>query len=552
MPTMTGGQAVVECIRRAGVTHAFCVPGESFLAVLDAFYDTPEVTMIATRHEEGAGMMAEAYARMTGRPGIAMATRGPGLTHLAMALHIAQQDSTPLVAFLGQVNTDFRHREAFQEVEMTEFCRTLAKWSVEIREVERTPELVQRALRTAVSGRPGPVLVSLPEDVIRRTAEMTFTGPPEAPRPRPGSAEVARAAALLAQAGSVAILAGLGVLRAGATPELVALAEALGAPVFTAFRRYDAFPNQHPLYLGGAAFGMRREVFDPLRAADVVLAVGTRLSEITTLGYSAITPRQQLIHIDLAAEVIGSVFPPAVGMVADAKAALTDLLAALGAHPPAAGLLAQRRDLAARARARFEQLTTPRSIRTSPVDPEGVVHDLNRLLPPETIIVTDSGNFSGWFNRFYRFPAPGTLVANTAGAMGYGVPAAIGAKLARPDRPVLCAAGDGGFAMTMSEVQTAVRLGLQDVVVLVFNNGMYGTIRGHQEKHYPGRPVATDLGELHFARVAEGLGAYGERLTANDQLPAALARARGCGRPAVLELMVRPERLSAWAESAKE
>lgn len=548
MAMMTGGQAVVECIRRAGVTHAFCVPGESFLAVLDAFYDQPDLQMIATRHEEGAGIMADAYAKATGRPGIVMATRGPGLTHLAMAIHIAQQDSTPLVAFIGQVNTDFRHREAFQEVEITEFFRTMAKWTVEIRDAERTPELVQRALRTAVSGRPGPVVVSLPEDVIRRQAEMHFAGPPVAPRPRPAPEEVDRAAQLLANAERPAILAGLGVLRAGATRELIELAEALGAPVFTAFRRYDAFPNHHSLYLGGAAFGMRQNLFDPLRNADVVLAVGTRLSEITTQGYSVITPQQQLIHIDLSAEVIGSVYPPAVGMQADARQALADLQAVVSEVGVTPAALEERRLAVQQARRKFEQFTTPRPVYTTPVDPEGVLHDLVRMLPPEAALACDAGNFSGWMNRFYRFRQPGTLFSTTAGAMGYGLPGAIGAKVARPGHPMVCLAGDGGFAMTMSELQTAVRLGLEGLVVIVFNNHMYGTIRGHQERHYPGRPVATDLGELNFAQVAQGLGAHGERLTHNEQFPAALERALTCGRPAVIELMTRPERLSAWAE----
>lgn len=546
MPVMTGGQAVVECIRRAGVTHAFCVPGESFLAVLDAFYDVPDVQMIATRHEEGAGFMAEAYAKATGKPGIAMATRGPGLTHLSIALHTAQQDSTPMVAFIGQVNTDFRHREAFQEVEIPEFFRSMTKWQVEIRDAERTPELVQRAIRTALSGRPGPVVVSLPEDVITHTADMAFADLSPVPRPRPAPDEVQRAAALLSGKGSVAIMAGLGVLRAGATEQLVRLAEALQAPVFTTWRRFDAFPNQHPLYLGGTSFGMRRDLLDPLRQADVVLAVGTRLSEITTQGYSLFSPAQRLIHIDLSAEVIGSVYPTAVGMVADAGLALEDLLSAL--PPPSAATLEQRREQTALNRALFERVTTPKPVYTSPVDPEGVMLDLLRLLPEEAALTSDAGNFSGWLNRYYRFRRPGTYFGSTSGAMGYGVPSAIGVKLARQDRPVVCMAGDGGFAMTMSEVQTAVRLGLSELIFLVFNNGMYGTIRGHQQRHYPGRPVATELGSLNFARVAEGLGAHAEQVTANESFPAAFDRAMSCGRPAVIELVTRPERLSAWAE----
>lgn len=546
MPLLTGGRAIVESIRRAGVTHAFCVPGESYLGVLDAFYDAKDVQLIATRHEEGAGFMAEAYAKATGRPGVCLATRGPGATHLSIALHAARHDSTPLVAFIGQVSSDEFHKDVFQEVDLVDFFTPLVKWAVEVREVDRIADLAEEAFRVATAGRPGPVVVSLPEDLLRQQAEFRFRDMPALPAPRPGAAELARAAELLTTARSVAIIAGWGVLRTRSTPLLVELAEALGAGVCAAWRRYDVFPNNHPQFLGSAHFGMPADYFPIMHEADVVLAIGTRLSDTTTQGFTIPGPHQKLIHIDIATEVIGKVAPTALGIVADAGAALADLVAAVKGKV-APGLLAERQAYVAAQREKFIARCTSKAYASSPVDPEGVVHDLGRLLPPGTAIVQDSGNHTGWFTRYYRFSGPGTFYGPTAGTMGYGVPAAVGVKIARPETPVLCEVGDGGFAMTMSEIQTACRLGLKQLVFLVFNNSLYGTIRAHQEKHYPGRPIATDLGEANFAKVAEGLGAHAERVTANADLPAALERAMNAGRPALIELITRPERLSVWA-----
>lgn len=542
---MSVGKAIVECIRQEGIEHAFCVPGESYLAILDAFYRHPSLQMIATRHEEGAGFMAEAYAKVTGKVGVAMATRGPGATHLSIALHQAQQDSTPLVAFCGQVNTPYLGRDAFQEIDLAAYFGHICKWTVELRDAERTPELVQKAFRIAQSGRPGPVFVSVPEDVDHLEADMRFRPGPQAiavGRPAPGA--IAEAARLLTGARSVAIIAGLGVLRAQATDALVALAEELGASVYAAHRRFDAFPNTHPQYLGGAAFGIRKDFFDAMREAEVVLAVGTRLSDITTLSYSVPTPEQKLIHIDTNPDSVGD-YLPALGLVGDAGLALADLLAATQGFAGSPEHKA-RLGRVAEFRSRFVSLTTPQAYSGDLVDPEGALHDLARILPPTAIIATDAGNFNGWVNRYWRFRQPRTFVSPISGCMGYGVPAAIGAKLGAPAQPVVALCGDGGFAMTMSEVQTAVRLGLKGIVFLVFNNATYGTIKSHQDKKFPGRHVAVDIGEYDFSLVAQGAGAIGRRVRSNAELAAALAEGLQADRPVVLDLQVRRERTGAW------
>ena len=546
LPLMTGGQAVVECIRRAGVSHAFCVPGESYLGVLDAFYDAAGITLVTNRHEEGAGFMADAYAKVTGKPGVCLATRGPGATHLSIALHVAMHDSTPMVAFIGQVNSDFLDRDAFQEVNMVDFFTPIVKWAVEIREVDRMAEQVQKAFHVATSGRPGPVVVSLPEDLLRVPVEMRFPEAAPTVLSRPPAAAVATAADLLLGARSAVILAGYGVQRSGANALLQELAETLGAGVFAAWRRYDVFPNQHPNYVGASHFSMPREYSAPLHDAEVILAVGTRLGDVTTDMFRVPGADQKLIHIDISPSVIGTNLPTTVGIAADAGLALADLLAAVRGQGDA-GWLAERRAKTAAWRANLERLTQARPVQHAPVDPEGVVYDLRRLLPDNAAIVQDAGNHTGFFTRYFRFPQPGTYYGTTSGAMGYGVPGAIGVKIAKPEVPVICDVGDGGFAMTMSEIQTACRLGLKGLVFLVFNNSMYGTIGSHQAKHYPGRRVAIELGEADFATVGQGLGAYAERVTSNADFPAALERALNAGRPAVLELVTRRDRHGVWA-----
>lgn len=538
MVRLTGARAAVEQLKREGVRHAFTVPGESFLALLDALYDAESIDLVATRHEGGAAFMAEGIGKLTGHPALCMATRGVGSTNLAIALHTAHQDSTPLLAIVGQVETPFRQREAFQEIELAAFYSHITKWTAEINRPERAPELIHEAVRRAIGGRPGPVLLAAPTDVLDAEFDFQphhFPSAAVVPRPVPAASDVARALDILAGAARPVILAGGGVLAARATADLVALAEATATPVITAFRRYDAFPNDHLLYLGGVGVGAPAVVTERLRAADAMLAIGTRFSAITSREYTIPAPGTRVVHIDIDPDVVGVNADIALGIVADAGAALRALRDAATAHPPRLGL--DRHAANERDRAAFARVTTPEPVAArEPVDPTGVVVDAARLLPPETIVTGDAGNFWHWFARYYRWRRPGTYLGPTSGAMGYAVPAAVGAALTRPGTPVVAVVGDGGYLMTGQELETAVRCRLP-IVVLVFNNSSYGTIRMHQEREFPGRVSATDLGPVDCALFARALGAHGERVCDNRDFAPALERALALGTPAVIDIV---------------
>lgn len=552
MARMTGAVATVRQLAREGVRHAFTVPGESFLSVLDALYDEEGIALVATRHEGGAAFMAEAIGKLTGRPALCLATRGVGSTNMAIALHTAYQDSTPLIALIGQVETAYRGREAFQEIELAPFFNHIVKWAVEIGRPERLPELVHEAARRAIGGRPGPVLLAVPTDVLNAERDFgpaSFYEGATPPRPAPSPEDAARAAELLLGAERPLILAGGGVQRAGAVDDLVALAEGTAIPVIAGFRRYDAFPNEHPLYLGSIGLGAPPTVVARTRAADVILALGTRLSEFTTAGYTLPVPGTRVIHVDIDPAVVGVNTPVALPIVADAREALRALGAAIAARPDPGR--ERRAALARDDRDAFEAVTTPRAVAArEPVDPTSVVADLGRLLPPETIITGDAGNFWSWFGRFGRFRAGGRFLGPTSGAMGYALPAAIGAALARPGVPVLAVAGDGGFLMTGQELETAVRCRLP-IVALVFNNSSYGTIRMHQERAFPGRVSATALGPVDFALFARALGAAGERVANGRDFAPALERALALGRPALIEVAADPALIAVGATLAE-
>jgi acetolactate synthase I/II/III large subunit len=551
MTRMTGAQAVVEQLKREGVRHAFTVPGESFLSVLDALYDEPAISLVATRHEGGAAFMAEAVGKLTGTPALCMGTRGVGSANMAIALHTAYQDSTPLIALIGQVKTPHRHKEAFQEVELAPFFAQIVKWAVEVERTDRLPALIHEAIRRAIGGRPGPVLLAVPTDVLNAERDFTadhFRTPAIAPRPAPTASDAAQAVDLLLNAERPIILAGGGVLRAGATDALVQFAEATGIPVVVGARRYHAFPNNHPLFLGAMGLGAPPCIRERLRDADVVLALGTRLSEFTTGTYTIPAPHTQVIHCDIDASVVGVNNAIALGIVADAKEALTTMQSALADHPDPKR--ESRRTASAQDRAVFEEATAiPASSQPSVlspqsfVDPTAIMADLARLLPPETIITGDAGNFWGWFGRYHRFALPGAFLGPTSGAMGYAMPAAVGAALARPGVPVLAVAGDGGFLMTGNELETAVRCNLP-VIALVLNNHTYGTIRMHQEREFPGRVSATALGPVDFAKFAESLGAHGTRVTDCGSFAPALEYALACKRPALIEVVTDPDQIA--------
>lgn len=540
---MTGAQAIVKCIRNEKVKHVFCVPGESYLSVMDAMYELPDLELISTRHEGGAAFAAEAYAKATNNVSVAMATRGVGATNLSIGIHTAYQDSTPMVVFLGQVNSKFRDREGFQEVDLDRFFQHICKWTVEIRDVERIPELVQRAFRVAKSGRPGPVVVSLPEDILEKTAEMRFGCEMVRSRQEPIQKELNNCLDIIKDAKKPLIIAGGGIKLSDAEEELLKFTENLSIPVVTSFRRHDVFPNNHELYLGHLGLGTIHEIVEHVHQADLIIALGTKLSEVTTQGYTIIKPNHKLIHCDNETDTIGKVYSPNLALIGDAKATLEGL-----------NLLIQEKKLQVgnwiswveQRRIAFEKATLleHHSKVEDGVEMKEIIRVLQENLPDNAIITNDAGNFSSWLHSYFQFKEPKTYIGPTSGAMGYGFPAAIGAKFASPQQVVVSLSGDGGFMMTMSELETAVRFQLP-IIVLVFNNNMYGTIRMHQEKHFPNRVIATDLGNPDFVKLAESMGAHGQRVTNNDEFKNCLLTALNNNEgPSVIEIVCDPEKIS--------
>ena len=530
----------MRALASAGVTRVFGVPGESFLGLLDALHDGP-VRFVSARHEGGAAFMASGYARTAAEVAVCVGTRAVGAANMAIGIHNAFQDSLPMVALAGQVLRPFREREAMQELRLADAFAPWCKWTVELDSASRVTELMRRALDVARSGRPGPVLVGLPQDVLLERAGPAPGGGLWAPaRPHPDLAALERVLDTLASAERPLIVAGGGLpATEEATGALVRLAETLEVPVISGWRRHAVFPNDHRLYLGSASIGAPPTVWKRMEAADVILAIGTRFQEKATQGYTLPSARSRLLQIDIEPESMTGHLSPEVAIQADAEASVAALLELAGGLATGA---AARRDGNDRDRAAFvgasELPPTPEL--DGAVAYEEVIRAASSLLPPETVVATDAGNFYLWFSRHYRFRRPGTYLGPTSGAMGYALPAAIGAKLARPSVPVVAVAGDGGFAMSVSELETAVRYGVP-VVALVLDNCRHGTIRAHQEATFPGREVGTELGAIDFATVAEGFGCLGLRVTANADLAPALEHALEAGRPAVVHVLMDRE-----------
>ncbi|WP_031405806.1 thiamine pyrophosphate-binding protein [Geobacillus vulcani] len=529
-------QAIVECLKQEQIRHVFGVPGESYLPLLDAIYDEPSIEFISTRHEGGASFMAEGYAKASRKCGVVLATRAVGGANLAIGVHTARQDSTPMVVFLGQVNSRFLGREGFQEVDMEAFFRPIAKWAVEIHEAERVPELVQRAFRMAKTGRPGPVVVSLPEDLFSKTITEAVLAETHAPKPAPRQEDIRNIQERLERAQRPLVIAGGGVKWSGAEPLLRLWAEKYSLPVMAAFRRHDVFPHNHPCYVGHLGLGAPKEVMETAEQADVVIALGTRLSEVTTQDYRLLSPTQTLIHIDIDSDGFGKVYAPDIAVWADCREALSRLLD-LAVRPSWQEWVAERRK-------RYEQTAAlPLEKRNLH---EAVMASLGRHLPKNAVITNDAGNFAGWLHAFFPFGDGHTYIGPTSGAMGYGMPAAIGAKLAFPDRTVVSLSGDGGFMMTVQELETAARYDIP-IISIVFNNHMYGTIRMHQELQFPGRVIGTDLGRVSFARLAECLNSRGFQVQTEQQFTEALLLAFEAKKPTVIEVLTDPDHISVAA-----
>jgi acetolactate synthase-1/2/3 large subunit len=541
-PTISAGRFVADALRSAGVKFAFTVPGESFLGLLDALGDAG-IKVVATRHEAAAAFMAEAYGQLTGRPAACLGTRAVGAANMSIGIHTARQDSSPVFAIVGQVGRERRGREAFQEVDQVESFGRLAKWAVEVDRVGALAESMEEAVRRALSGRPGPVLISLPEDLLDEP--MTPGPSPIARRmtaPPPDAEEVRAVIHLLTDAERPIIVAGGGVLRARATSDLVRLAEILEIPVVAGWRRPDAFPNDHRLYLGMTGYGAAPTVRARLLDADAVLVIGSRLNEITTFGYSIPTPTARWAQVDLEPRrAHAGLSASGIAITSDARTFLRAARERLAGAVHDARSFDERRARNEADRAAYESASI---VDATPWDGPGVhpgrvVVTLRDVLPAEAIITTDAGNFGQWAARGFRFRRPGTFIGPTSGAMGYGLPAAITASLVHRDRPVVALTGDGGFAMTMAELETAVRERLRPIV-LVFDNGRFGTIRAQQVQRGTGVGVATELGSIDFAAIAEACGARGVHVASDDAFEPALREALASDRATVIHLALDP------------
>ena len=535
--TGSGGQILVQSLLTQGTDHVFCVPGESHLAVLDGLYDARDrIRLIVCRHESGASNMADAYGKLTGRPGVALVTRGPGATNASIGVHTASQDSTPLILLVGQVPRAFADREAFQEIDYRRMFGHVAKWVAQIDDPSRVPEYVSHAFHAATSGRAGPVVLALPEDMLTERAEAK--GAPRYQRiaAAPAPEQMARLVALLAGARSPIAILGGSDWTAEACADVRRFAEAWQLPVACAWRFQDLFDNDHAQYAGDVGIGINPKLARRVREADLALVFGPRLGEMTTSGYTLFevpVPRQTLVHVHPGAEELGRVYAPDLPI----NAGMPELAAALAPLRPrsAPGWAAET----AAARAEYVAWNAPVRV-PGPLQMAEIVGQLRERLPPDAIVTNGAGNFSTWAHRFYRYRRFKSQVAPTSGAMGYGVPAAVAAKALHPDRIVVAFAGDGDFLMTGQELATAVQHELPIVVILV-NNGAYGTIRMHQERHYPGRVHGTNLINPDFAAYARSFGASGELVETTEQFAPAFDRALAAGRPALLELRLSEE-----------
>jgi acetolactate synthase-1/2/3 large subunit len=537
-PSRSGGQILVDALQVHGVDTAFGVPGESYLDVLDALHDS-NIRFVINRQEGGAAFMADAYGKLTGKPGICFVTRGPGATNASIGVHTAYQDSTPMILFIGQVGTDFMDREAFQEIDYRRMYGQMAKWVAQIDRADRIPEYIARAFQVATSGRPGPVVLALPEDMLIAKAEVPDTRRYQPVQASPSAAQIATLRAMLKEAKKPLLLLGGGTWTDAACADVQKFAEANGLPVACAFRFQDLLDNDHPHYVGDVGIGINPKLAARVKEADVLIAFGPRLGEMTTSGYSLLdspVPQQRLVHIHPDPQELGSVYQAEL-MIAGGAPETAKMLAAMEPVDSAAWRHTVEE---ARAELRAWQQQPPIfKDGSAPLDLWQLVQDMQAALPHDTIITNGAGNYATWAHRYWHYGAMRTQLAPTSGAMGYGVPAGVAAKIVHPERTVVTFAGDGEFMMTGQELATAVqyRAGL---VLIVFNNNMFGTIRMHQERAYPGRVSGTELHNPDFAALAVAYGGQGEVVEKTADFAPALARAVAFANernlPAVIEL----------------
>ena len=536
----TGGQILVDQLIAHGVKQLFCVPGESFLAVLDALHDAA-IDVTVCRQEGGAAMMAEAQGKLTGRPGICFVTRGPGATNAAAGVHIAHQDSTPMLLFVGQVAREALGREAFQELDYGAVFGTMAKWVVQIDDPKRLPELISRAFHVATSGRPGPVVIALPEDMLTEVASVADALPYAVTETHSGAAQIAELQKRIEAAQRPIVILGGSRWSGAAVQQFSAFAEAFALPVACSFRRQMLFSANHACYAGDIGLGVNPKLLARIRASDLILLIGGRLSEVPSQGYELLgisTPAQALVHVNTDADELGKLYRATQSINATPQA-FAEAVAVLKpmASPP-------WRAATTEAHADFLRWSDPAPIRIpGPLQMGEVMAHLRDVLPADTIFCNGAGNFATWVHRFWPFTSFASQLAPTSGSMGYGLPAGVGAKRLWPQREVVVFAGDGDFMMHGQEFATAVQYDLPIIVVLL-DNAMYGTIRMHQEKHYPGRVSATKLKNPDFCGYAEVFGGHGERVTSTGEFAPALARARASGKPAILHCLLDPEAIT--------
>jgi acetolactate synthase-1/2/3 large subunit len=539
LKTRQGGRILADALAAQDVKLAFGVPGESYLPVLDGLYELRErLRFIVCRQEGGASYMAEAYGKLTGEPGVLFVTRGPGASNGAIGVHTGFQDSTPMVVFIGQVPNEFAEREAFQEIDYRRMYGQMAKWVAQIDRVERIPEYVSRAFHTAVAGRPGPVVLALPEDALYGEAAVADLPKHHVVRPAPAPAAMDELERILSQAKQPFVLLGGGGWDRDTCQRLRRWIEASGLAVGTSFRCQDLFDNRSESYAGDVGIGINPALAQTIKDADVLLVIGARLGEMTSGGYTLVEapqPKQTLIHVHAGAEELGRVYRPALA-INSGMAQFVDALEKLGFDNGA---------WRAQAKALHDDYLAWSKPRPVPGELQygEIVRSLAERLPEDAIVAGGAGNFAGWLHRHFRYKGFRTQLGSTNGSMGYGFPAALAAKLAQPARPVIAVCGDGDFLMTGQELATAVQYGAP-FVTLVVNNGLYGTIRMHQEREYPGRVYGTSLQNPDFAAYARAFGAHGETVERTADFAPAFERAFACGRPALVELKIDPEAIT--------
>jgi acetolactate synthase-1/2/3 large subunit len=535
----SGGEILVEQLAIHGVRHVTCVPGESFLAALDAFYGR-DIALTVCRHESTAAMMAEAAGKTTGRPGVCFVTRGPGATNASAGIHIARQDSSPMIVFVGQVARAMRERDAFQELDYRAVFGTMSKWATEIDDPARIPETVARAFHTACQGRPGPVVIALPEDMLSERAIVPDAKPFESAETWPGLSDMSRLQKMLWASKRPIALVGGSRWSEAASAALVRFAERFALPLATTFRRGHLVGALHPCYAGDLGIGVNPKLLARIKGADLMLLIGSRLSEMPSQSYTLLDipdPQTKLVHVHPDADELGRVYQPTLAINASPTAFCSALE---GLQPP--NEIAWRGESEA-AHADYLAWSETATPQPGAVNLGEIMVWLRDHLPEDAVITNGAGNFSAWIHRFYRVRRFNGLVGATSGSMGYGLPAALAMQTLHRGRTIVCVSGDGDFLMTGQDFATAVQYELP-VIVILADNGIYGTIRMHQEREYPGRVIATQLKNPDFVDYAKAFGGFGVRVGKTADFPAAFAAARTSGKPAIIHLKVDPEAIT--------